>query len=165
MEAAPADPIPRRAPSARTVVGAGFLAGILAAVPYGVLLHLQGELPVLGALYGSRTDAAGWTAHLTHAGLLGVAYAAAAWTPLRSTVLRVVPGMLAGLVFGALTWLLGVALVLPPWASASGLPRVPLANAVFLAGHGLYGLVLGGLVPLLVRARSSRRAMVPATSR
>lgn len=136
---------------------AGGLAGFVATVAMGAAISV-GHLPTLriavAGLYGqSGSLAAGWAAHLLHGTLFGGLFA----------LLLADPGLhrlsdwywktvVAGVVYGTMLAVAGAGIVMPIWLGAVGFPTppsIPNVTVPLLLWHLVYGLVLGGLFPVL----------------
>lgn len=136
----------------------GALAGALAATVMGVLvtvMDLTTLRVLIAGLYGlSGSLVAGWVTHLVHGTIFGVIFAAVLSDPglYRLTDWRWKTA-LAGLVYGLLLAIVAAGIVMPIWLRAAGLPDPPAAPFVTtssLLWHGVYGLVLGAIMPSVV---------------
>lgn len=135
------------------------VAGILATLAFGGFQTMMGSSGVIAmaipALYGIQGPALGigWAIHIFHGAILGIAYAAFATPePLRKYAANVSTGVILGIVFSALVTLVFVGFVMPLWLQAVGFPMapaVPNLQASGFIGHAVYGVVLGGLYPVL----------------
>mgnify|MGYP006275529481 CR=1 FL=1 len=133
---------------------AGVGAGLLGAIAFGAVMAIvaPGALTAaIPAMYGLTGGAAGTFVHLAHGAILGVAFAA---------ILRARPDFgsnltratIAGAAYGVVLWVVLAAFVMPVWLSAvgfAGAPPLPSFDPISLAGHALYGIVLGAAYPLL----------------
>lgn len=131
----------------------GGLAGGLA---FGVMLHLLGMMPVIGALYGMESAAAGWVAHLFHSVVFGLVYAGVVGTPRFAEYgRRESTGAVAGAVYGAIIWFVAAGFVMPIWMSVLGVaaPPVPNLDPMSLVGHLVYGVILGVVFATMVGRR------------
>lgn len=126
-------------------VTSGFVAGIA----MGLLMHFVADvMPAVGALYGQPTVLAGWIAHLFHAVVLALVFAAAISVgPLSRYATSVRSVTALGIAYGIVTWVVTNGIVLPLWLDAVGVPGVPFPNltAFSLLTHLVYGVVLGGM--------------------
>lgn len=132
----------------RMWVDAG-VAGLAAGVLMGLLMHfVMGIMPIVGGLYGARAVPAGWVAHLFHAVLFGLVFAAiASAEELRDYAESPVTGVGLGVAWAAVLWLVAASVVMPVWMGAAGLgaPDVPRIRAMVGVAHAIYGVVLGGV--------------------
>jgi hypothetical protein len=114
----------------------------------GLLMHfLMGAMPLVGALYGQPTVAAGWLAHLAHSVVLAFVFAAAIdRTSFRDSGLLGLVGL--GAAYGVLLGVVTGGVVLPLWANAVGAAQLPVPSLGLpgMIAHVLYGVVLGGVV-------------------
>lgn len=133
-------------------IGAAILAGLVAGVVMGVLSEvLLGLLPVIGALYGVSTPIVGWVTHLFHSVVFALLFAAG-YTHLRdrAPVPPVAAGSALGAAWGTVLWLVAAGIVMPVWLRLVGIeaPLPELTAAGFVA-HAVWGLVVGGLYPIV----------------
>jgi len=148
-------PMSREMLTHRGILGA--LAGLVAGVPMGVLMHLGTDVvPWLGLFLGETSAVYGWVVHLFTSAVFGLLFAV--FVSLRffeelaasvtgSTILGVAHGMVLSFVT------IGVALpivteVLVPREAAGGEVLAPRAagfgaSVVFGLAHLVYGVVLG----------------------
>lgn len=135
----------------QAVVGGGSIAGVV----FGLMIHfMMGIMPMIGALYGMENAVAGWIAHLVHsvvfAGLFAAIVAQSGLADGASSTGRWL-GLGAG--YGAVIWLVAAAFVMPAWLSMVGAApagaSIPNINPQSLAGHLVYGVVLGLVYPKL----------------
>ncbi|KTG29254.1 DUF6789 family protein [Haloferax profundi] len=134
---------------------AGVVAGALAAVVMGAMMVVQMR-PVLEvaipSMYTLMGGAAGFTIHVAHGAILGVAFAAlAGYVGLDSTA----KSLGFGVVYGVVLWAILAVLVMPVWLSVVGSPAnppLPNVNVTSLVGHVVYGAVIGLTYPTLERA-------------
>jgi len=120
------------------------VAGLAGGLAFGVLLQSMGMMPTIAALYGAESAAIGWVAHLFHSVVFGLVFAAAA---VRTDYRDADTGTFAvlGAAYGVVLWLVAAAVLMPLWLGALGLdaPSVPNLDVASLAGHLVYGVVLG----------------------
>jgi uncharacterized membrane protein YagU involved in acid resistance len=129
---------------------AGVVAGVAAGIAMGALMVVQMR-PVLEvaipSMYFLSGGLAGFTIHVAHGAVLGVAFAALAATrPELSTGTSL--GL--GVAYGVALWVVLAVLVMPVWLSVVGSPAnppLPNVNVTSLVGHVVYGAVLGAAYP------------------
>ena len=130
----------------------GAIGGIVGGILFGVLLSVSspGVLhTAIPALYGLGPEAGivGWTLHMSHAVVLGIAFAAVTDTArLRPQFDTHRGGGLVGLTYGIILWVVLGAVVMPAWLGAvgfAGAPAVPNVDPTSMAGHVAYGVALG----------------------
>lgn len=138
------------APSWKGAVVAGVVGGVVMAAVMLVMnpAPIEVAIPSLYGLAPPPNGAAGLVVHLSHAAVLGVAFAglvgAAGIGDSRGKLFG------AGVVWGVVTWVVLAALVMPAWLSAVGSPaQPPLPNFALpsLLWHVVYGAVLGAVLP------------------
>jgi hypothetical protein len=140
-------------PTERRAIGAG-IAGLSAGAVFGLYLQAGGTMPTIGSLVGSASLAAGWVVHLVVSLVFAFVFAAAVTeSRLSAFVGSRGGGVVLGTFYGVVLWLVAGGLVFPLWLGAVGAsaPPIPYLGMDFLAGHVLYGLVLGGLYPTITR--------------
>ncbi|WP_436927721.1 DUF6789 family protein [Halosimplex amylolyticum] len=130
---------------------AGVVGGILGALAMGALILAMNEptlavaIPSLYTLAPPPNVAAGMFVHVSHGAVLGVAFAAIVGALDLDSTGKLVG---AGAAWGAVTWAVFAALVMPVWLSAVGSPASPpFPNFAppSLLWHLVYGVVLGGV--------------------
>lgn len=136
-----------------------WLSGAVGGLAGGVVMGLMATMmmPTVMAEYipGLLTLdglVAGWVVHLGVSAAWGVVYAALATETGfvdRSTSVAWDVGL--GLAFGAVVWLVAMALVMPAWLGALGAaaPPFPWLNPMPLMAHLVYGTVLGAVFPFV----------------
>lgn len=133
---------------------AGALAGLAGGVVFGLLMSVMsaptpdgGAMPMMamvGMVVRSPTVLVGWLYHLVNSAVIGALFG---WL-LGSRVQGYGGGLLWGLGYGAVWWVLGglilmpVLLGMPALAPLTMAPMVPVAVGS-LVGHLLYGAVTG----------------------
>lgn len=133
-------------PIERRWVG-GAVAGLAAGVVFG--LYLQFVVGVLPATVGSaevETLTADWAIHLFHSVGFALVYAGLTSSPRTEEYAdRPVTGALLGAGYGVVVWLVAVAVALAFWTIANSVWVLPIPSPSLsnLAGHLLYGVVLG----------------------
>jgi uncharacterized membrane protein YagU involved in acid resistance len=128
------------------------LGGLTGGIAFGLLLQSMGMMPVIGSLYGMESATAGWIAHLFHSVVFAFVFAAAlVRTDYRDAGVGPITALGAG--YGIVLWLVAAAIVMPLWMGALGMnaPAIPNLDVNSLAGHLLYGAVLGAVFVLARR--------------
>lgn len=123
----------------------GVIAGLAGGVVFGVVMIVEGMLPMVAELVGSSDEVVGGVVHLVIAAGLGAAFALL--VPWR----RLLPLLGAGLVYGAVWWVLGALLIMPAWLGMDVFVVDDMAISS-LVGHLLFGLTAGAVLALLRRA-------------
>ena len=155
----------------RSNLSAGTLAGLIAGVPFGIMMTMMqaptpdGEsLPMMAMVamvVRSNSLAAGWIYHLFNSAVIGALFG---WI-LGSRVRGVGSGMGWGAGYGIVWWVLGglilmpMLLGMPPFAPLQMPMMRPVAFASLL-GHLMFGLILGAtFVPLRGRGSVSAASL------
>ena len=118
----------------------------------GFILQLVLPAPfmtqIIPALYYTEGLAAGWIIHLMHSVIFGITYAILVN---RSIVLydnsqTNFMGILQGIVFAIIIWVIFASIVMPFWLQSVGFalaPPLPNFNPITLFVHVIYGAILG----------------------
>ncbi len=130
-------------------IGNGVLAGLLAGLVFGLLMQImtaptpEGErVPVItmvAMILGSQSAFVGWLYHLFNSAVIGALFGAL----LGGRVRGAAEGLAWGALYGLAWWVLGGLFLMPLFL---GMPVFQPARAVALgslAGHLVYGLILG----------------------
>ncbi|WP_318570211.1 histidine kinase [Salinigranum marinum] len=135
------------------------LAGIVGTVVFGAVQMVMGATGVIAvaipALYGVSGPnlLAGWAIHLVHGALLGLGFGLLATRPsVGPYVASVGSAAAVGLAYGLVLTIPTAGIAMPLWLAAVGFPNAPpLPNLTLMGfvGHGVYGLVLGAVFPVL----------------
>jgi hypothetical protein len=119
----------------------GAIAGLAGGVVFGAMMGAMGMLPMVAALAGSSSLVAGAVVHLAISAIIGAGFGLVGGG--LSTGYG--PAAIAGLIYGAVWWVLGPLLIMPTLMAMG--PQLGMALAppmlMSLAGHLLYGLVTG----------------------
>jgi uncharacterized membrane protein YagU involved in acid resistance len=130
------------------------IAALIGGAAMGLMIQfVMGIMPVIGALYGFQSLAAGWVAHLFHSVVFGLLYAAIATRPsLSAYASRLGSGAVVGAAYGVVVWVVAAGFVMPIWLSAIGLPGpgVPNFDPQSLVGHVVFGVILGTAYAVLL---------------
>jgi uncharacterized membrane protein YagU involved in acid resistance len=152
-------------------IAAGAVAGLLAGVVFGIMMQMMsaptpegGRMPMMGMVamvVGSKSLVVGWLYHLFNSAVIGALFGAL----LGARVGGYGSGATWGALWGVIWWVLGglilmpILLQMPPFAALRMPPMRPVAWAS-LAGHLIYGVILGAL---FVRLRGASAARVTET--
>jgi hypothetical protein len=154
----------------RNRVAAGVAAGLLGGLAFGAIMQVMtaptpegNQVPMMmmvAMVVRSESLLVGWLYHLFNSAVIGALFAAflgsaADASPGRSVAL--------GIGWGALWWILGALILMPlllgmPAFAALRMPRMRPVAMGSLAGHIVYGLLLG-----LVYGRLRRTREVPSS--
>jgi uncharacterized membrane protein YagU involved in acid resistance len=131
---------------------AGVLAGLVGGIVFGILMQVWNMMPMVAMLVDSKSVLVGWLVHLFNSALFGAIFAVLvgrwAATPAVAVAL--------GLAYGVLWWVLGALLIMPARLGMNAM-IFQLNSTAWrsLAGHLIYGLLLG-LLYVLIRPRMRR---------
>jgi hypothetical protein len=133
-------------------IWSGVGGGVAGGMVFGMMMGMMGVLPMIGKMVGHPSALAGFAVHMMISAGIGASFAA-----LFGRVVHAArSGLLAGMSYGGIWWVLGP-LTLMPWMMGMGFGadlNLAAARAALpsLMGHLVYGIVLG-----LVHSFLSRR--------
>jgi uncharacterized membrane protein YagU involved in acid resistance len=144
---ATATPAVRAATPVASRVLAGAAGGLIGGAAFGAMMQAFGMLPMVAMLVGSESVAVGWGVHLAISLGLGAGFGLVAGRGLQTWA----SGIALGLGYGLVWWVLGALLIMP---AQLGMPVLQLGTAAWqsLAGHLVFGLVLGVVTVAALRA-------------
>ena len=118
---------------------AGVIGGLAGGVVFGMLMAMMGLLPMLASIVGSSSPWVGFAMHLMISIVIGLGLTVLFGNRLLTGYGR---GVLAGLAYGALWWVLGPLVMMPLML---GMPVfiLDLTALLSLMGHLIYGAILG----------------------
>ena len=137
------------------LISAG-VAGLIGGIVFAVLVvrTTPEQLHKVGLLYGMEEGSRiGLFLHLNHSIAFGLIYARIVnYEILHDYAIRVISGVIVGLAFSLVIWLVAASVLMPTWISAvtSRSPPIPNFDLIFLAGHVAFGVILGGGYPLIL---------------
>lgn len=137
--------------------GSGVVGGLVGGVAMGVILHVVELMPLVGAVFGSRTYLVGWLGHLLVSVLFGLGFVLLVSLPFVRDFTETFGSTVGiGVVYGAMLQIFSGGIVLPLVVMALGegelpLPLLPIPTVVEVltlpvavgVGHLLYGTLLG----------------------
>jgi hypothetical protein len=142
---------------ARTTIAApraavmGIAGGLVGGVLFGILMAMQGMLPMVAALIGSESAAVGFGVHLAISTGAGAAFGLAV-AAIPSILATPVVALAAGAVYGVGWWIAGALVAMPLML---GMNEMVLAvgdmQIQSLMGHLVFGVALAGVVHLAAR--------------
>ncbi len=122
-------------------VVAGVIGGLAGGVVFGMLMAMMGMLPMIAGLVGSSSAGVGFLVHMGISAVIGAGFA---FMPAMARP-TIGSGLLWGVIYGAIWWVLGPLLIMPVMMGMG-----PQVHAAFtgpmltsLMGHAIYGVVLG----------------------
>jgi hypothetical protein len=151
---------------------AGALAGVLAGIAFGILMQMMsaptpegGSMPMMvmvAMVVGSQSLVVGWVYHLFNSAVIGALFGAL----LGARVGGYGSGATWGALWGIVWWVLGglilmpIFLDMPPFGALRMPPMRPVAWGS-LAGHLIYGVILGAAFVRLRGASAARMSGAP----
>lgn len=143
-------------------LGTGVTAGLVAGLGFGTMMQMMSAptpeggqmsmMAMVAKVVGSTSLAVGWIYHLFNSAVIAAIFV---WL-LGDRAMSVGSGLAWGTLYGIAWWILGgqilmpLALGMPPFASIM-MPPMRMVAVGSLIGHIMYGLILGGLYPVLLR--------------
>ena len=137
------------------LISAG-VAGMTGGVAFALLAVRAApeQIEKVALLYGMEgSPATGLYVHLIHSFAVGMVYAwIVGFETVRAFATRMTTGVVVGVTFGLLLWLVAASVLMPLWLGAvtSRSPPVPDFDRIFLAGHVVYGIILGAGYPFVL---------------
>ena len=134
-----------------TMTGAlrnGAVAGLAGGLVFGVMMAIQGMLPMVGMLIGQESATIGLIVHMLISAFIGAGFGLL----LARVSMSWGTALAVGMGYGLVWWILG-ALVLMPLMLGMGemVLRVGQPQWISLIGHVIFGLVTGAAFLLLER--------------
>ena len=130
---------------------AGAVGGLVGGVAFGVMMQAMGMIPMVAMLVGSESTAVGWLVHLAISVALGAGFGLVAGGGL----LTWGTGLVLGLGYGVVWWVLGALLAMP---LRLGMPTFELGTTAWqsLMGHLVFGALLAVVAVGIVRSRTAK---------
>lgn len=118
-------------------VAAGAAGGVAGGLVFGILMAMMGMLPMIAMMVGSDSAMVGFGVHMVISVLIGLGLT----VPLAGLLTSYGRGVLIGLAYGALWWVLGPLVIMP---TMLGMPMFMIDTAAMwsLIGHLVYGVIL-----------------------
>lgn len=131
-------------------VVAGVAGGIAGGIVFGILMAMMGMLPMVAGLVRSDSAAVGFAVHMVISILIGLGLTVLFGNLLLTGYVR---GLILGIVYGAVWWVLGPLLLMPLMMGMQPF-MFDTSTLASLMGHLLYGAILGVVaVGILSRRR------------
>ncbi|WP_448336637.1 hypothetical protein [Chloroflexus aurantiacus] len=99
------------------VIG-GVVGGLVGGVVFGIMMAMMGMLPMIAGLVGSSSAVVGFLIHMVISAIIGAGFGFL--FAARST--NITQGVLWGLGYGFIWWILGPMVLMPLWVWAYNLP-------------------------------------------
>ena len=127
----------------------GVLGGLAGGLVFGVMMQALDMMTMVAMLVGSESVAVAWVVHLAISAVFGAVYGVV----VGPRVTGWGPGLIAGLAYGALLWVVGPLLLMP---AKLGMPvfTVDAMAVQSLIGHLVFGMVLAAVLVALSRRTS-----------
>lgn len=134
-------------------IKAGIWGGLIAGLVFGLMMAMMGMLPMIAMLVGSESATVGFIVHLVISAIIGTIFAIV----LGSEVKSAGSGIVIGLIYGAIWWVLGPLLIMPIWLGMGHQLSVAGVQAALpsLWGHLVYGFILGVAYSFLSPSRKT----------
>jgi len=135
----------------------GAVAGLLATAAMGAVItamDLSTLQHAISGLYGLPEGLlTGWLVHLIHGTLFGLLFALVLSDPgLYNLTDWYWKTLVAGVVYGMMLAVFGAGIIMPIWLATAGFsspPPIPNVTVPMLIWHLVYGIVLGGVYPVV----------------
>lgn len=116
----------------------GVAGGLAGGLVFGMLMQMMGMIGMIAMMVGSDSVVVGWLVHLAISAFIGATFALL----LGGRVSGFGSGLLYGVGYGIVWWVLGALIAMP---AALGMPVFQLnaTSLMSLMGHMLYGAILG----------------------
>jgi uncharacterized membrane protein YagU involved in acid resistance len=126
----------------------GAIAGLGGGLVFGLLMGMMGMLPMVGMLIGVESAVVGFIVHMVISMIIGAIFGltvgrfSTSWGPV----------ILAGIVYGAIWWVLGALFLMPLLLGMNEMIfAIGQPQWMSLMGHVLYGTITAVLFVLLVK--------------
>ena len=128
---------------------AGLIGGVAGGLVFGILMAMMGMLPMIASMVGSNSAVVGFGIHIMLSILIGMGLTILFGNRLLTTYPR---GLIVGMVYGAIWWVLGPLLVMP---MMFGMPPFSFDSTTLpsLMGHLIYGAILGIVAVRIIAKR------------
>ena len=144
----------------KSTLSGGILGGLAGGVVFGAMMAMMGVLPMIGKMVGVPSAGFGFLVHMVISAAIGAGFAVV----FGPSVLHHGGGVLKGMAYGALWWLLGPLTLMPlflgmgvRWSTAAAVAALPS-----LVGHVIYGGVLGFVFARRLRSEAEAEAVTEA---
>jgi len=130
-------------------IKSGINAGLIAGVVFGAMMGMMGMLPMVAKLLGGSSAIFGFILHLVFSAIIGGTFGLI----FGHAALNKGAGVLLGLLYGAIWWVLGPLVIMPVWL---GMGIQLSATGVTMAipslwGHLVFGFILGLIYPMFAK--------------
>jgi len=130
-------------------IKSGVNAGLIAGVVFGAMMGMMGMLPMIAMLIKSESAVLGFVLHLVFSAIIGGTFGLI----FGHAALNKGAGVLLGLLYGAIWWILGPLVIMPVWL---GMGLQLSATGVTMAipslwGHLVFGFIFGLIYPMFAK--------------
>jgi len=130
-------------------IKSGIWGGLIAGIVFGAMMAMMGMLPTVAMLLKSKSAVLGFVLNLVLSAIIGGIFGLVFGHSATSKG----SGILLGLLYGAIWWILGPLIVMPLWLGMGiRLSAKGMAMALpSLWGHLVYGFILGLVYPMFAK--------------
>ncbi|QSB04671.1 hypothetical protein [Natronoglycomyces albus] len=124
----------------------GIAGGLIGGLAFGIVMHVEGMLPMVAMMVNSEAVVVGWIVHLIISIGLGVTFAFIFGSAVKSFV----HGLAFGAMWGVIWWVLGALILMPIFLGMSEMVlTIDTMQWKSLMGHMIFGLVMGAVIALV----------------
>jgi hypothetical protein len=138
---------------------AGIIGGVVGGLAFGALMAMMGMLPMIASIVGSKSAVVGFFYHMFNSVVIGALFGLI----LGSLSRTYGQGVVFGLLYGVVWWVLGPMILMPLLLGMGSEGIASQFGAAFsapmlmsLLGHLIYGLLTGVVYVAYVTSRSAR---------
>ena len=133
-------------------IKSGINAGLIAGVVFGAMIGMMGMLPMIAMLIKSESAVLGFVLHLVFSAIIGGTFGLI----FGHAALNKGAGVLLGLLYGAIWWILGPLVIMPVWLGMGlQLSVAGMTMAIpSLWGHLVFGFILGLIYPMFAKTEN-----------
>jgi len=130
-------------------IKSGINVGLIAGVVFGAMMGMMGMLPMIAMLLKSESAVIGFVLHLVFSAIIGGAFGLV----FGHMALNKGTGIILGLLYGAIWWVLGPLVIMPVWLGMGlQLSVAGMTMAIpSLWGHLVFGFILGLTYPMFAK--------------
>jgi len=133
-------------------IKSGINAGLIAGVVFGAMMGMMGMLPMIAMLIKSESAVLGFVLHLVFSTIIGGTFGLI----FGHAALNKGAGVLLGLLYGVIWWVLGPLVIMPVWLGMGlqlSVARMTMAIPS-LWGHLVFGFILGLIYPMFAKTEN-----------
>ena len=134
-------------------IKSGINAGLIAGVVFGAMMGMMGMLPMIAMLIKSESAVLGFVLHLVFSAIIGGTFGLI----FGHAALNKGAGVLLGLLYGVIWWVLGPLVIMPVWLGMGlQLSVAGMTMAIpSLWGHLVFGFILGLIYPMFAQKQKT----------